>query len=489
MFVCMSELIRDRQPASMFRYFEQISAIPRGSGNEKAVSDYLCRFAQKKGLDCYQDALYNVIIKKPGSAGAKSQPAVMLQGHLDMVCEKNGDCPHDFEHDGLQLIVKDGFLSAEGTTLGGDNGIAVALMMALLDDDTLVHPPLECVFTVQEEIGLIGAVSLDGSLLSAETMINLDSEEEGIATVSCAGGLRMQFDRQAKWQSSTGKRGLLIKISGLPGGHSGIDIDKERTNANKLMGRVLASLPESFDIAYIKGGNKDNAIPREAEALLAFDSDDAKKQAEHVLDSMLVDLNAEICSAEPSFALEWETALLPARLLDRDTTVALVQLLYLSPNGVLSRNRKQGGFVVTSSNLGVVRTTESGVQAVFSPRSSSASLQAEIKQRLSALGKLLGFTVSCHGEYPGWNYAEHSPIRDYFMRSYQTLFGKDMKFEAIHAGLECGLFQAKLPNLDAIAIGPTILGCHTPQERLDLASCERTWRLVVDVLQRMAEES
>ena len=484
----MSGFIKDCQPASMFRYFEQISAIPRGSGNEKAVSDFLCRFARKKGLDCYQDDLYNVIIKKPGSAGAKSQPSVMLQGHLDMVCEKNGDCPHDFEHDGLQLLVKDGFLSAKDTTLGGDNGIAVALMMALLDDDTLVHPPLECVFTVQEEVGLIGATSLDGSLLSAKTMINLDSEEEGVATVSCAGGLRMQFDRQAKWQSSTGKSGLLIKISGLPGGHSGIDIDKERTNANKLMGRVLASFPDPFDIAYMKGGNKDNAIPREAEALIAFDSKDAENRAEHVLDSMLVDLSTEICPAEPEFALKWEAALLPARLMDRDTTAALVQLLYLSPNGVLSRNRKQGGFVVTSSNLGVVRMTESGVQAVFSPRSSSASLQAEIKQRFSMLGKLLGFTVSCHGEYPGWDYAEHSAVRDYLERRYQALFGKKLKIEAIHAGLECGLFQAKLSNLDAIAIGPTILGCHTPQERLDLASCERTWLLVVDVLQRMAEQ-
>ncbi|MDD6236875.1 MAG: aminoacyl-histidine dipeptidase [Clostridiales bacterium] len=484
----MSDLIRDRQPASMFRYFEQISAIPRGSGNEKAVSDYLCRFAEDKGLEYHQDALYNVIIKKPGSAGAEQKPAVMLQGHLDMVCEKNGDCLHDFEHDGLRLIVKDGFLSAEGTTLGGDNGIAVAMMMALLADDTLIHPPLECVFTVQEEVGLVGASSLDGSLLSARTMINLDSEEEGIATVSCAGGLRMQFDRQAKWQSGIGKSGLLIKISGLPGGHSGMDIDKGRTNANQLMGRVLASLPEPFDIADIKGGNKDNAIPREAEALLAFDSEDAKKQAEHFLDAMLADLREEISAAEPAFALKWESALLPERLLDRDTAVALVRLLYLAPNGVLSRNIKQGGFVVTSSNLGVVRMTESGVQVVISPRSSSASLQAEIKQRLSLLGQLFGFTVSCNGEYPGWNYAECSPIRDCFVSSYRALFGQELKLEAIHAGLECGLFQAKLPGLDAIAIGPTILDCHTPQERLDLASCERTWLLVTDVLNRMAEK-
>lgn len=488
MGVVMEYQVKGRRPAAMFRYFEKISAIPRGSGNEKAVSEAICHFAEERGLSWYQDQLYNVIVKRPASKGCEKLPAVMLQGHLDMVCEKNASSLHDFKRDGLVLEVRDDFLSARGTTLGGDNGIAVAMMLAILEDSTLRHPPIECVFTVQEEIGLIGAAYLDGSLLSARTMINLDSEEEGIATVSCAGGLRMQLDRAACWRPAEGL-GMRLKIGGLPGGHSGTDIHLERTNANKLMGRVLAGLETPFGIASIHGGNKDNAIPREAEAVLVFSGASEYHAAEEELALLATVLREEILPAEPQFSFAWERGDLPERLLDKETATALIRLLYLAPNGVLSRNMKQGGFVVSSVNLGVVRTEKTGVTAVFAPRSSIASQQEEVKRRLTVLAETFGFSVTCGGEYPGWSFAEHSPIRERFVKSYRKLFGGQLQIEAIHAGLECGLFQEKLPGLDAIAVGPTILGCHTPEERLDLGSCERTWRLITDVLESMTEET
>ncbi len=485
----MEYQVNGRQPAAMFRYFEDISAIPRGSGNEKAVSDFVCRFAEERGLSWHQDELYNVVVKKPGSKGCETLPPVMLQGHLDMVCEKNADCPHDFEKEGLALEVCNGFLTAKGTTLGGDNGIAVALMLALLEEDTLRHPPLECVFTVQEEVGMIGAAHLDGSLLSARTLINLDSEEEGIATVSCAGGLRMQLSRPASWHSIAGGVGMRLRIGGLPGGHSGVDIHLERTNANKLMGRLLASLELPFGLAAVRGGNKDNAIPREAEALLVFGGEGEYRATAEKLRLLYAELQEELLPYEPLFSLVWEQADLPERVLDEATAQALIRLLYLAPDGVLSRNMKQGGFVVSSVNLGVVRTTDAGVRVVFAPRSSVASRQEEIKQRLAVLAQTLGFTAACDGEYPGWSFAEVSPIRERFVKSYQKLFGGELRLEAIHAGMECGLFQGKLPGLDAIAVGPTILNCHTPEEKLDLGSCERTWQLLTDVLAGLTEKT
>ncbi len=483
----MEYLIQGRHPAAMFRYFEELCAIPHGSGNEKAVSDMVCRIAEEHGLAWHQDTLYNVIVKKPGSKGCEALPPIMLQGHLDMVCEKNIDCPHDFGREGLKLELRDGYLFARGTTLGADNGAAVAMMLAILTDDTLLHPPLECVFTAQEETGLIGAAALDGKLLSARTMINLDSEEEGVATVSCAGGLRMRFVRTVEHQPASGVA-MRVRIGGLQGGHSGMDIDCGRENANKLLGTLLSELATPFAPASVNGGNKENAIPREAEAVLIFSDEAAYQATERELALWSETRKQALLSAEPQFVLYAEQAVLPETIPDQEGMTALVRLLCEAPNGVLSRNERQGGFVESSVNLGVVRTTEEEISAVFSPRSSVATKQEETKARLMALGEELGFGVTCTGEYPGWSYAEASPIRERFAQSYRRLFGQELRFESIHAGLECGLFADKLPGLDAIAVGPTILGCHTPEERLDLGSFERSWELIVDVLERMAEE-
>lgn len=483
----MTYKITGYQPERLFHFFEDISAIPRGSSNEKAVSDYLVAFAKERGLWYHQDALHNVIIKKPASAGAEDKPAVMLQGHLDMVCEKLAGVNHDFEKDGIDLIVKDGVLTANGTTLGGDNGAAVALMLAVLDDDTLAHPALECVFTTQEETGLTGAAGLDKSLISARTMINLDSEEEGIATVSCAGGMRFTMTRPITRHTASGKL-LTIDVSGLLGGHSGTDINKERQNGIILLARLINRVlhETGAQLASFAGGSKDNAIPREVCAVLVCSDADIEK-AQSIAEAMTADFAAELVPFEPDFKCTISAQDGAAEVLSEADAKAFISAICLAPNGVRRRNLKQDGFVVTSLNLGVARMDDTTASLVFAPRSSVASLQNYTTDCLYLLAETFGFDCDIAGAYPGWSFAEESPIRDTFIASYRELFDADLKIEAIHAGLECGLFSDALPGLDAIAVGPTIRGCHTPDEYLPLDSFERFYSLLTDVLSRLAK--
>ncbi len=483
----MTYKITGYQPERLFHFFEDISAIPRGSSNEKAISDYLVAFAKERGLWYHQDALHNVIIKKPASAGAEDKPAVMLQGHLDMVCEKLAGVDHDFEKDGIDLIVKDGVLTANGTTLGGDNGAAVALMLAVLDDDTLAHPALECVFTTQEETGLTGAAGLDKSLISARTMINLDSEEEGIATVSCAGGMRFTMTRPITRHTASGKL-LTIDVSGLLGGHSGTDINKERQNGIILLARLINRVlhETGAQLASFAGGSKDNAIPREVCAVLVCSDADIEK-AQSIAEAMAADFAAELVPFEPDFKCTISAQDGAAEVLSEADAKAFISAICLAPNGVRRRNLKQDGFVVTSLNLGVARMDDTTASLVFAPRSSVASLQNYTTDCLYLLAETFGFDCDIAGAYPGWSFAEESPIRDTFIASYRELFDADLKIEAIHAGLECGLFSDALPGLDAIAVGPTIRGCHTPDEYLPLDSFERFYSLLTDVLSRLAK--
>lgn len=483
----MDYKITGYKPEKLFHFFEDISAIPRGSANEKAISDYLVAFAEERNLWCHRDALFNVIIKKPASAGAKEKPAVMLQGHTDMVCEKLAGVAHDFTTDPLDLIIKDGVLSANGTTLGGDNGAAVACMLAILDDDTLTHPALECVFTTQEEIGLNGAEALDKSLLSARTMINLDSEDEGVATVSCAGGLRFALTRPI---TRSKKEGMLLHLeaTGLLGGHSGTDINKEHQNANLLMARMINHLFHNTDALLVdfNGGTKDNAIPRETSATLFYSDEAAAKNAENLALALSADFSSEICPYEPAFQFLVSTENGTADVISAEDGKAFITAMCLAPNGVQFRNMNLDGFTVTSLNLGIAATDETSASLVFAPRSSVATLMSALKEKLCLLAETFGFEVSMHGEYPGWSFAEVSPIRDVFVQSYKELFHDDLKIEAIHAGLECGLFSDAIPGLDAIAVGPTIRGCHTPDEHLPLDSFERFYELLTDVLKKLA---
>lgn len=486
----MAYKIHGYKPEAAFHYFEELSAIPRSSGNEEGICNFLIDFAKKHNLEYYTDELHNVVIKKPGSKGSEDKPAVMFQGHTDMVCEKNPGVDHDFEKDGIDMIVDDEkhTVTANGTTLGADNGIAVAMMLAILSDDSLVHPPLECVFTTSEETGMFGAQALDTSILKARTMINLDSEEEGIATVSCAGGLNVSWSKDCQWEAADAFQ-LQIEISGLLGGHSGTDIRLERTNANKLMGRFLYSLltETGMRLISINGGTKDNAITRSCTAVVCFPTQEECTKAQSILEGMIADTKAEIHPAEPGYQAVVSNVSGNDKAMSRCVTEAVVKGIYLAPNGPQKRNLQAGGFIITSLNMGIVSTGEKEVEIRFSPRSSVDSLQQETKKTLLLLADLLGFKTQLSGEYQGWAYAEVSPIRDVFCDSYRRLFGRELKIEAIHAGLECGLFSGKMPGLDAIAVGPTMSGVHTPEETLYLDDCKKVWDLLVEVLKNLAK--
>lgn len=485
----MNYVISGYQPENLFRFFEEISAIPRGSSNEKGVSDYLVKFAQDRGLWVHQDDLYNVVIKKPATPGYENAPSVMLQGHLDMVCEKLASVDHDFTRDGIQLEVKDGVLRAKGTTLGGDNGAAVAAMMAVLDDPDLVHPALECVFTSQEETGLYGAAGLDKSLLQSRIMINLDSEDEGVATVSCAGGMRVAMTRPLTRTEASGVL-LTARIQGLLGGHSGIDINKERQNANVLMARLLHRLVTKTDARLVSfaGGSKDNAIPRESMGVVLYPDMAAAKAGEEEASRLARDFAGEILSFEPDFTCVTTLEEGTASPMSREDALALVGAVRLGPNGVRRRNLKQNGFVVTSLNLGVVSADDAAAHIIFSPRSSVASLQEDTRETLLLLADVFGFETDISGEYPGWSFAENSPIRTICQESWKALSGQELSIEAIHAGLECGLFTDAIPGLDAIAVGPTVAACHTPDEYLPLDSFARFYVFLSDILTRVAQK-
>lgn len=484
----MTYKISGYQPEKLFHFFEDIAAIPRGSGNEQGISDFLVAFARERGLDVYQDAVYNVIIRKPASKGAEAAPAVMLQGHMDMVCDKLAGVEHDFERDGIELIVEDGVLTANGTTLGADNGVAVALMLTVLDDDALVHPALECVFTTDEETGLVGAETLDKSQIHARTMINLDSEEEGMVTVSCAGGVVVTCTRAVERESKKGSL-LTLEISGLLGGHSGMDIGLERGNASLLMARIVERLFAAGDPVLVdfNGGTKDNAITRECVSKLLYASPEEARAAADLAKQVVSTITDELEVFDPDFTCEIavadneEVACMP-----RADALALLRALRLAPNGVLRRNVTADNFVEVSSNIGIIATTPDQIKIVISPRSSITSLQEDVKDRIQTLADALGFNVVFEFEYPGWSYAEHSPVREVFKESYRALFGTELKVEALHAGLECGLFAEALEGLDAIAVGPQLYDVHTPDEHMELASFERFYTLLVDVLKRLA---
>ena len=485
----MDYKIKGCKPEKLFNFFEEISAVPRGSKNNQGISDYLVKFAEDRNLDFYRDDLLNVIIRKPGSKGALDKDPVILQGHMDMVCEKIEGCDHDFEKEGIDIVVEDGFVHANGTTLGADDGTAVALMLTILDDDNAVHPPLECLFTTDEEIGLLGAAGLDCSQLKGHTMINLDSEEEGVITVSCAGGMRYTMERKYQSTELTGTE-VKLSVSGLLGGHSGSDVDKERTNGIKLMARILDTVSDNKNahLVHFTGGSKDNAIPRECKAAVLFNTAADAAEAVKKWELLKKDLENEILPFEKSFQFSIDSEdNVTCKVMNREDSDALLGAVLLVPNGVRKRNPSKDFFVITSLNLGVIRTENGVAELVFSPRSSIESLQEETISLLNRTASLFGFETAIDGRYPGWEYKENSKVREVFIESYSQLFNDDLKVEAIHAGLECGLFSAQIPNLDAVAVGPTLTGVHTPDEKMELASFERFYSLLEDVLKRLAQ--
>ena len=476
------------EPHRVFRFFEELCAIPHGSGNTKAASDWLVDFAKARGLRYVQDQLNNVVIFRDATPGYESAEPVILQGHMDMVCEKEPGCTKDMAAEGLDLVLEGDTVSARGTTLGGDDGIAVAMAMAILDDDSLSHPAIEAIFTVDEETGMYGAEGLDVSVLKGRRMLNMDSEDEGIFTVSCAGGVVVTYTCPIVREHKTGST-LTLDISGLLGGHSGSDINLERGNGNLIMARIIDRLMVAGEPAIVSfnGGTKDNAINRECKAVLVYADHAAAEAAAQIAKGIIADVTAELEVFDPGFTCTVEIAdNTEVEAMDEKSALALIRALRLAPNGVIRRNVATDGSVEVSSNIGVVATSDDEVKIMLSPRSSITSLQNEFKDRLQTLADVLGFDAKFEFEYPGWSYAEHSPVRDVFVESYRELFGSELRIESIHAGLECGLFAEALHGLDAIAVGPTLSDVHTPDESMELASAERFYELLIDVLKRLA---
>ena len=472
------------EPAKVLGFFEEICQIPHGSGNTKQLSDWLVDFAKARNLEHYQDELNNVIIIKEASAGYEGSEPVILQGHIDMVCNQEDSCTKDMATEGLDLAVDGDLLYAEGTTLGGDDGIAAAFMLAMLDDDSLAHPRVEAVFTTEEETGLYGAEAIDVSPLKGKRFINIDSEDEGIVTVGCAGGVtgigsvpfgRKAFDGQA----------FEVKIFGLRGGHSGTDIIFGQENAAKALGRLLYELQEEAGarIVSLEGGVADNVIPTSASALIVVPSVSAAK-AHEVFDACKATFAHEF-KVDPDFDMtlsETDCALDP---MDAGSCQRVLAYLIGTPNGIEKMTHGIDKLPQTSLSLGVLRTLEDAVEYVFCIRSAVDSECEMLARRLECQIKPLGGTLRREGPYPGWEYQANSPLRDLICEVYKEQTGKDMIVEAIHAGLECGYFSGKMPGLDCVSIGPDVIDVHTPNETLSISSTQRTWELVKEVVARM----
>ena len=468
--------ITDLEPKSFWHFFEEISRIPRGSGNEKAIADYIESFGKKRGFYTYRDEVHNVFIRKPASAGCEEAAPLLLQGHMDMVCEKNGDCEHDFLNDPISLIIEDGWVHADGTTLGADNGTAIASMLSILDDDHLAHPVLECLFTVQEEIGLIGASFFDAEQITSMRMLNMDCGGEGTITSSCAGGMVVELSKNLDLVPFNGTA-IKILVTGLAGGHSGGKIKNYLGNANRIMGRILMHLDEPA-IVSIRGGNKDNAIPRECEAVLSVEN---PEKAFSIIGDMEKTIRAELGDEDRDFKVIVEEEMPYILMADTDDSRKIWQILNVGLDGVLWMSHSIEDLVEASVNLAVIDMNEDEVRLTFSPRAAIESLNDYTQERLEIMSEILGFEMKVLYRYPGWAFAKDSPLRDLLIRVYKEETGKDMEIKAVHGGLETGIILGKKPGLDIAAIGPDSEGAHSPQERLNISSMERTYRLVCRV--------
>lgn len=476
-------VLENLEPSRVFSYFEDLCAIPHGSRNTKAVSDYCVKFAEKRGLEHYQDGANNVIIIKGATAGYEKAEPVILQGHLDMVCEQTAECDKDMAAQGLDLAVEGDTVLAKGTTLGADDGIAVAMALAILDADDIPHPRLEAVFTTDEEIGMLGAAVLDLSPLKGRRMLNLDSEAEGILTVSCAGG-NMTVCTLPLVRTPFAGTTLKVTVGGLTGGHSGAEIDKGRGNSSMLMARVLDAIRKKTEmrLCLAEGGLKDNAIPRETTALIAATDAPAARAAAAEMGEIL---KKEYETPDPDLFVrveDGESGLVP---MDADTTDRALCLLLCAPNGVQVMSLDIAGLVQTSLNLGILKTDEKIMSASFCIRSSVGTQKEMLVERLRCLTERLGGSVAVSGDYPGWEYLKDSALRKLMVDVYREQYGREPRVEAIHAGVECGLFSGKLPGLDCVSYGPDLTDIHTPKERMHVASVQRVWKYTLEILRRM----
>ena len=477
----MNYVVNGREPKSIFNFFEDICAIPHGSGNEKGIADYIEAFAKKRGLYCYRDELHNVFVKKSATEGRESEPTILFQAHTDMVCEKNDDTEHDFLKDPLKLYTDGKYLGAKGTTLGADDGIGVAAMLSMLDGEVESHPALECLFTVSEETGMDGISGFDFSKISAKRMINLDSAEIDFAVAGCAGGVRSNVTFNGKREKYTGTT-VNVKIKGLAGGHSGENIIDGRANANKLMGRALLALGEiDYRLVSISGGGKANAIPRECTVTLKTANPD---ELTKVLKSVEKDIAFELGEYDRDFEISIEIADTDSDAFDKATTEKLVSFLGTVANGVLEMSKKISGFVEYSRNLGVIRTEGDAVILTFFARSGIDAQLHCSNREIEALAKMVGADVEYMEMYGGWAYNDNSVIRDEYARAYKKVTGKDITVIQLHAGLECGFISSNIPGIDIISVGPNVYSLHSPDERMDLDSVETLFRILKEFLSK-----
>lgn len=483
-------VLSDLEPKRVFYFFEEITKIPHGSGNVEKISDYLVRFARERNIAYIQDELKNVILIKEATPGYEDDPAVILQGHMDMVAVKEPDCDIDMTTEGLRVAVRGDAVYAEGTSLGGDDGIAVAYGLALLDSETIHHPKLEVIFTVDEEVGMDGARGIDLSMLSGNRMINLDSEEEGIFLTSCAGGARVHCNLPFQM---TEQEGIAVKVTlgGLLGGHSGGEIHKERGNANCLFGRLLQRLAEELPVCLgeAAGGLADNAIPREINASIIIEENSFEKFMA-IFETVEDEIKAELATKDPGFAMEAEKAGKGCFLcLTAEDTKKAAAFLCALPNGVQAMSADMPGLVETSLNLGILELEKhSGdnscrLTAEFAVRSSVESAKRALIDKLCAVTQLAGGSNTVTGDYPGWKYRKDSPLRDKMVALYQEMYGSKPRVEAIHAGLECGILGSKIQDLDCVSIGPDMEAIHTTEETLSISSVGSVWNFLVRLLE------
>lgn len=468
----------------VFEIFSQIASIPHGSGNMEKISDYCVDFAIKNGLKYKTDTAHNVIIYKEATVGYENCEPVILQGHLDMVCQAEPGYEIDFENEGLKLYREGDLLKAKGTTLGADDGIAVAMVMAILEDKTLSHPKIEAVFTTDEEIGMLGATALDTTDLTAKRMINIDSGEENIITASCAGGIHFSAKIPFKTQAKAGKT-VEISLFGLLGGHSGVEIDKGRINADTLLGRVLNWLKTGcdFSLVSVSGGDKDNAIPKSAKAVIKTEQ---HATAIALLNEYLATVKTEISAAEPEFAYTVEYDKSEADLvIDKKSSDSIIFALTATPQGVMEFSSEIKGLVETSLNLGILKTEGNAVCFDYALRSNKASALQALTEKLTAFYRVIECETETNGFYPPWEFKKNSTFREIYAKTYKELFCVEPLTDAIHAGLECAVFSGKIQGLDCISVGPNMYDIHTFNERLSISSTDRIYELLITVLKAL----
>lgn len=476
-------VLSNLEPAEVFRYFEEICSIPHPSYREKKLSDYCVDFAQSRGLEVHQDTLGNIVIIKEAAAGYEAVEPLIIQGHLDMVCEKEPGCVIDFEKDGLNLYVEGDYIAARGTSLGGDDGIAIAMALAILADDALPHPRIEAVFTVSEEVGMEGAGAVDLSMLKGHKLLNLDSEEEGYFLTSCAGGCRANVSLPVSRETSHGTV-YHIAVEGLTGGHSGVEIDKGRANSNLALGRVLLALDGvvAYSLVAMEGGLKDNAIPRMSSADVIVAEADGKRLEALVRETEAA-LQKEYAVTEPGLHIAVKNrGIGDEYTLTEESRKKVLALVNLLPGGIQSMSADIPGLVETSLNLGVLHLNETELKLHYAVRSSVQSAKDFLVEKIACLAGILGGSLTTEGSYPAWEYRKDSVLREDMVRIYREMYGKDPVIQAIHAGLECGLLADKIEDLDAVSIGPDMVGIHTTEEKLSIASTRRVWEFVLRVI-------